>query len=114
MSAWTPPCNTESFARGEGDRYSDLDCQLYFQEEALAEVDQLAWISQIAQVGLYYVNEFGVGAAVFENLVRGEFHFDPVSAMQKLPSLQGALWFPLSRMPSCSTGMGRSPATSNH
>jgi lincosamide nucleotidyltransferase len=43
-----------SFTYGEGDQYSDIDCSLFFQDDALAEVDQIAWISQIAPVELYF------------------------------------------------------------
>jgi lincosamide nucleotidyltransferase len=65
-----------SFARGEGDEFSDVEFYLFFRDGALEEVDEEAWVSQIAPVALYYTNEFGNGTAIFENLVRGEFHFD--------------------------------------
>lgn len=83
-----------SFALQEGDRYSDIDCLLYFQDERLGEIDQRQWLSQVATLYVYYRNEFGNGAAVFENLVRGEFHFDPASQMEKLESWRGILYFP--------------------
>jgi lincosamide nucleotidyltransferase len=31
--------------------------------------------------------------AVFENLVRGEFHFDPASSMERLESFRGVIQF---------------------
>lgn len=83
-----------SFAHGEGDAYSDLDVILYFHEEALPAVDRLAWASQIAPVALAYVNEFGNWVAIFDNLVRGEFHFDPASKMAELRQYQGIMSFP--------------------
>ncbi len=83
-----------SFALDEADRYSDIDCLLYFQEASLPDIDQQAWLNQIAPLELYYHNEFGNGVAIFANLVRSEFHFDPVSKMQDLASLQGKITFP--------------------
>jgi lincosamide nucleotidyltransferase B/F len=65
-----------SFALGQGDRFSDIEFYLFFQDEALADLDEETWVGQIAPVVLYYVNEFGNGTAIFENLVRGEFHFE--------------------------------------
>ncbi|MGD8807290.1 MAG: nucleotidyltransferase domain-containing protein, partial [Chloroflexota bacterium] len=73
-----------SYTRGEADRYSDLDIMLFFDDRSLAEIDQPAWLSQIAPVELLYVNEFGNSVAIFENLVRGEFHFDPAAKMADL------------------------------
>ena len=83
-----------SFTYGEADQFSDIDCVLFFEDEALAEIDPQAWLSQIAPVEVYFKNEFGNGSAIFSNLVRGEFHFDPASEMQRLEKLQGSLWFP--------------------
>ncbi len=68
-----------SFAQGEGDQYSDVEFYLFFRDEALDEVNEEEWVARISPVGLYYVNEFGNGTAIFENLVRGEFHFEKAS-----------------------------------
>jgi lincosamide nucleotidyltransferase len=83
-----------SFTYGEGDQYSDVECTLFFQDNALAEIDQVAWISQIAPVELYFFNEWGTGVAVFEDLVRGEFHFHAVSDMTMVEGWKGNAWFP--------------------
>lgn len=55
-------------------------------------------MSQIAPLWLYYVNEFGNGTAIFENLVRGEFHFEGLRPRSDrrvedclLPSLERAV-----------------------
>lgn len=82
-----------SFARGEGDRFSDIEFYLFFRDEALDEVDEEAWAARIAPVGLYYVNEFGNGTAIFENLVRGEFHFEKASDVDLIERWRTA-WFP--------------------
>jgi lincosamide nucleotidyltransferase len=83
-----------SYTRGEADRYSDLDIMLYFAEEALVGIDHRAWLGQIAPVELFYVNEFGSSVTIFENLVRGEFHFDPAAKMADLAQYRDRLRFP--------------------
>lgn len=83
-----------SFANGTGDQYSDIDCILYFRDDALENIDQHAWVNQIAPVLVYYVNEFGNGSAIFDNFVRAEFHFDPASRMSELEKFAGTIWFP--------------------
>jgi lincosamide nucleotidyltransferase len=83
-----------SFARREGDEYSDLDVMLFFQDEHLTKIDAPSWLEQIAPVEIYYRNEFGNHAVIFANLVRGEFHFDSASQMANLAGFQGQVWFP--------------------
>lgn len=83
-----------SFPLGEADEFSDIDCLLYFRETALPAIDRREWISRLAPLLLFYQNEFGNWAAVFENIVRGEFHFYPESKMADLDGFAGSLWFP--------------------
>lgn len=84
-----------SFALGEGDAYSDIEFLLFFRDADLAALDQRAWLEQIAPAELVFVSEFGVTTALFANLIRGEFHFDPVSRMKELAAAwPGAVWFP--------------------
>jgi len=68
-----------SFALGEGDRFSDIEFYLFFDDGASEGLQEEAWVGQIAPLALYYVNEFGNSTAIFENLVRGEFHFEAAS-----------------------------------
>ena len=82
-----------SFALGQGDRFSDIEFYLFVADEALESLDEEAWVSQIAPLELYYVNEFGNGTAIFENLVRGEFHFEAASNVELVDSWESA-WFP--------------------
>jgi lincosamide nucleotidyltransferase len=53
-------------------------------------------VSRISPLGLYSVNEYGNGTAIFENLVRGEFHFDGASDIQSVvgESMKDADWLP--------------------
>jgi lincosamide nucleotidyltransferase len=83
-----------SFARQEADQFSDIDAMLYFEEGALEEIDQRAWLEGVAPVELFYVNEFGVSVAIFDGLIRGEFHFDPAGAMEQLAGYRGRISFP--------------------
>ncbi len=82
-----------SFALGQGDMFSDIEFYLFFADGALEGLDEEAWVSQIAPAGLYYVNEFGNGTAIFEDLVRGEFHFEAASHMGLIDAWETA-WFP--------------------
>ena len=84
-----------SFAQGEGDEFSDIEFILFFLDDALEDLDQEAWVSGISPVSLYYVNEYGNGTAIFENLIRGEFHFDKESDIEKIDeSWKETGWFP--------------------
>src|SRR3712207_5447903 len=82
-----------SFALGEGDRFSDIEFYVFFDDEALDGLEEEAWVSQIAPLALYYVNQFGNGSAIFENLVRGEFHFEAASNVGLVDAWETA-WFP--------------------
>ena len=82
-----------SFAIGEGDHFSDIEFYLFFEDEAIEGLREEAWVAQIAPLYLYYVNEFGNGTAIFENLVRGEFHFEAASNVGLVGAWEAA-WFP--------------------
>jgi lincosamide nucleotidyltransferase B/F len=82
-----------SFALGQGDRFSDIEVYLFFEDGALESLGEEAWVGQIAPLDLYYVNEFGNGTAIFEDLVRGEFHFEAASNVGLVDTWETA-WFP--------------------
>ena len=79
-----------SFAQGEADLFSDIDTVLFFADASLESVDQRAWIAQIAPVALYYHNAHGIGVAIFESLVRAEFHFYPAEKIPIVETWKGA------------------------
>ena len=85
-----------SFAQGQGDGFSDIEFILFFRDEELEGLDQKEWVSRISPVGLYFVNEYGNGTAIFDNLVRGEFHFDRASDIERIvgESMRDADWLP--------------------
>jgi lincosamide nucleotidyltransferase len=68
-----------SFVQGEGDGLSDIAFILFFEDDALEDLDQE---ERILPDELYFVNEYGNGTVIFDNLVRGEFHFDPPRGSQ--------------------------------
>jgi len=83
-----------SFTRGEGDQFSDIEAILYFADDILSQIDRRAWGEQIAPVAHTFVNEHGIQTFIFENLVRGEIHFDPVSMIESLPVRAAGVRFP--------------------
>ena len=83
-----------SFTKGEADAYSDIEFVIYIDDADLATFDAVVWLERIAPVALYFVNEFSVGTAIFENLIRGEFHFDPASSMAQVRTWRNEAGFP--------------------
>jgi lincosamide nucleotidyltransferase len=65
-----------SFVLGEGDEFSDVEFWLFFADGALAGVDSREWVERIAPTLAWFTNEHGTEVAVFDDLVRGEFHFE--------------------------------------
>jgi lincosamide nucleotidyltransferase len=89
-----------SFAKGGGDRYSDIEFVLFFRDAALPHIDRRAWLGRIAPVEILYTNEYSITVAIFDSLVRGEFHFEGISDVahvgtwgrsDPLPSVEDAL-----------------------
>jgi len=50
-----------SFTLGQGDYFSDIEFYLFFDDEVLDTLEEEAWVSQIAPLELYYLNEYGSG-----------------------------------------------------
>ncbi len=76
-----------SFVKGEGDKYSDIEFYVFLRDGCC--VDKLKWISTVHPIELMFVNEFGTDVVVFDNLIRGEFHFLPVKDISIIKSWQG-------------------------
>lgn len=83
-----------SFAYGEGDEYSDIEFVLFLQDDALSALDLEAWVAQIAPVELFFRDDFGHYTVIFDNLVRGEFHFHRASEMRIVDAWRGSVFFP--------------------
>ncbi len=73
-----------SFTQGEGDAFSDIEFHLFFRKDELSTRDQAVWVSQVAPLSVFFTNEFGTKVAIFDNLVRGEFHFESAADMKEV------------------------------
>lgn len=83
-----------SFAKGNADAYSDIEFVLYIPDEQFGTFDKRVWFREIHQTLLIFENEFGVTNVIFEELIRGEFHFCPSSQMAEVSSWKRTDWFP--------------------
>jgi len=83
-----------SFTYGEADRYSDIEFLLVFEDDVFETVEPRAWLEQIAPVELMYRNQWGIQAVIFDNLVRGEFHFHRAAEMTVADAWPGVIAFP--------------------
>jgi lincosamide nucleotidyltransferase B/F len=83
-----------SFATGEADAFSDVEAALYFDPAVLPGLDLAGWIGQLAPVAAFFRDDFGHYTAIFDNLLRGEFHFEPAGRMAGIAGWQGNAWFP--------------------
>ncbi|NLY41268.1 MAG: lincosamide nucleotidyltransferase Lnu(F) [Desulfovibrionales bacterium] len=83
-----------SFAIGEGDEFSDIEFVLFIQNDSFVNFDQCSWINSVSPVVAYFPDDFGHHTALFENGIRGEFHFMRKSDMAIISSWQGYGWFP--------------------
>ena len=84
-----------SWTQGEADSFSDLDAYVFVADEHAAHFDGREFVSRLAPVGLAYTNLFGILAVVFQDLMRGEFHFEPAGeAIPEIPSWYGTVHLP--------------------
>jgi lincosamide nucleotidyltransferase B/F len=81
-----------AFAADEGDRYSDIEFYVYIAGRAFAAFDENSWLANVAPVRLRYRNEYGVTTAIFDGLVRGEFHFGPAASIPELEKATPGAW----------------------
>ncbi|WP_205942402.1 aminoglycoside 6-adenylyltransferase [Pedobacter sp. SYP-B3415] len=80
-----------SFTKDEGDQYSDIEFYIFLKDKE--NFSGQLWVNQIYPTALYFINEYGSEVAVFENLVRGEFHFLPVNEIDVIRSWEGSVAF---------------------
>jgi len=81
-----------SFARGEGDEFSDIEFYLFVDDAFFEAFDLGKWIQGIAPVAECFPNEFGTTVALFSNLIRGEFHACPASSMLQVRNWSDNVW----------------------
>ena len=78
-----------SFIKGEGDQYSDIEFYIFYNQDFNHE----EWVNQIHKTKVFFTNEFGTEVAIFENWIRGEFHFLPLENMNIIKSWENYLSF---------------------
>ena len=80
-----------SFTKNEGDKYSDIEFYIFLKDKENFSAEN--WVSQIHPLALYFTNEYGSDVAIFENMVRGEFHFMTNDQMEVIKSWDGLVEF---------------------
>jgi lincosamide nucleotidyltransferase B/F len=75
-----------SFPQGYGDAYSDVEFWLFVASGEQPVPDPVAWIRAVALPMSVGVNEFGAHVAIFDGLIRGEFHFATVDDIESVKS----------------------------
>jgi lincosamide nucleotidyltransferase len=83
-----------SFTTGEGDAFSDIEFALFIRDDAFEGFGQRAWLDAVSPVAAYFPDDFGHHTALFENGVRGEFHFMRASDVSVVAGWRGSGWFP--------------------
>src|SRR5690606_11342314 len=80
-----------SFTKNEGDKYSDIEFYIFLNDKENFSAEN--WVNQIHPLALYFTNEFGSEVAIFENMIRGEFHFLTNDQMEIIKSWDGLVEF---------------------
>lgn len=83
-----------SFTKGEGDKYSDIEFYIFLKDSEFSNFDSSKWISNVYPYVLIYKNEYGTEVVIFENLIRGEFHFLSEKDMNIIPSFKTSGYIP--------------------
>lgn len=83
-----------SFTQGCGDEYADVEFYVFVEDAAIEGLDTKQWIEQVHPIYTHFFNEFGTEVVIFENLIRGEFHFHAQSEMPIIESWKGMGYFP--------------------
>lgn len=83
-----------SFTQGAGDEYSDVEFYVFINDSNFTDFISQQWISEIFPVYTRFFNEHGSEVVIFQNLVRAEFHFLPLSQVQIIEGFYIAGYFP--------------------
>lgn len=84
-----------SFAKGEGDEFSDIEFSIFIDDDDYDGFSGEDWVGQIAPLALYFLNSAGQAKVIFKNLVRGEFYFkkaSEISSIRAIKALMGIPW----------------------
>ncbi|WP_039042857.1 hypothetical protein [Sporosarcina sp. ZBG7A] len=83
-----------SFTKGEGDQYSDVEFYIFIKDDEMDNFSSGVWISEVYPADLIFFNEYGTEVVIFSNMVRGEFHFLPVSKIEVIKDFKPTGVFP--------------------
>jgi len=83
-----------SFTKGEGDQYSDVEFYIFMEDDKLVNFSSRHWVSGVYPIDLIFYNEYGTEVVIFSNMIRGEFHFLPVSKMDVIKGFKPTGVFP--------------------
>lgn len=83
-----------SFATGEGDAFSDIEFAVFIEDAGYEAFEPEAFLNGVSPVAAYFLDDFGHHTALFENAVRGEFHFMRASEISVVAGWKGYAWFP--------------------
>ena len=80
-----------SFIKGEGDKFSDIEFYLFLEDNK--SFDESSWIKKLGNPLVYFQNEFGTKVAVYDDLIRAEFHFLNIDEIEVIKSWEGLVSF---------------------
>lgn len=83
-----------SFTKGEGDQYSDIEFYIFLKDSITSNFDSSNWLFDVAPYLMLYKNEYGTEVVIFDNLIRGEFHFLSEKDMNIIPSFKDSGYNP--------------------
>lgn len=83
-----------SFTKGEGDQYSDVEFYIFIEDDRMEKFESRHWVSEVYPVDLIFFNEYGTEVVIFSNLIRGEFHFLPISKIEIIRTFKPTGVFP--------------------
>lgn len=83
-----------SFAKGEGDEFSDIEFSIFINDDDYDGFSGEDWVGQIAPPALYFLNGIGHARVIFKNLVRGEFGFKKASEISSIRAVKAMMGIP--------------------
>lgn len=83
-----------SFATDEGDQFSDIEFAIFIEDSHFDAFDPKKFLDAVSPLAAYFLDDFGHHTALFQNTIRGEFHFMRTSDIPIIAGWKGYGWFP--------------------
>lgn len=83
-----------SFAKGEGDEFSDIEFSIFINNDDYDGFSAENWVGQITPLALYFLNGVGQTRVIFENFIRGEFSFKKASEISSIRAIKASMGVP--------------------